>query len=109
MHRRAKRKRAAREALDRALTIFEHVGAPLWVDRTRAELARIGGRAPTPDGLTPTEQQVARLVAAGHTNREVAETLFISAKTVEKHLTRIYEKVGVHSRRELARELGAPH
>ena len=109
VHRRAKRKRAAREALDRALTIFEHVGAPLWVDRTRSELARIGGRAPTPDGLTPTEQQVARLVAAGHTNREVAETLFISAKTVEKHLTRIYEKVGVHSRRELARELGAPH
>ena len=108
VHRRAKRKRAAREALDRALTVFEQVEAPLWVDRTRSELARIGGRAPTPDGLTPTEQQVARLVTAGHTNREVAETLFISTKTVEKHLTRIYEKVGVHSRRELARELGAP-
>jgi DNA-binding CsgD family transcriptional regulator len=106
VHRRAKRKRPAREALEQALALCEQIPAPLWAARARQELARIGGRAPAPDGLTATEQQVANLVASGHTNREVADALFISAKTVEKHLTRIYEKVGVHSRRQLSRELG---
>ncbi len=107
VHRRSKRKRPARDALERALAQCDQIPAPLWSARVSAELARIGGRAPAPDGLTPTEQQIASLVAAGHTNREVADSLFISAKTVEKHLTRIYAKVGVRSRRQLARELGS--
>ncbi|OLB74040.1 MAG: hypothetical protein AUI14_24625 [Actinobacteria bacterium 13_2_20CM_2_71_6] len=67
-----------------------------------AELARIGGRAPVPGGLTPTERHVAELVARGHTNTEVAAQLFLSVKTVAAHLTRVYAKLGVRSRSELA-------
>ena len=59
----------------------------------------------TNEGLTPTERKVAQLVAAGRTNREVAAELFLSVKTVEAYLTRIYRKQGVRSRTELARVL----
>jgi DNA-binding CsgD family transcriptional regulator len=100
--RRLKQKRAARETLQEALQIFELLGAPLWADRARAELARIGLRPPAPQGLTPTEERVAELVAAGHTNREVAQALFVSVHTVEDNLRRIYRKLGVRSRTELA-------
>jgi DNA-binding CsgD family transcriptional regulator len=102
VRRRAKRKREARESLGQALAIFQELGATLWADRTRAELGRIGGRAPSPAHLTPTEERVAELVAEGHTNREVAGSLFLSVKTVEANLTHIYRKVGVTSRRQLA-------
>jgi len=74
----------------------------LWVERVEAELSRIGGRPPTPLGLTATEQQVARLVAEGRTNREVADELFLSPSTVQANLKRIYRKLGVRSRTELA-------
>jgi len=107
VHRRGKRKRAAREALQRALEIFEELGAPLWAGKARAELRRIGLRPPAPSGLTPSEERVAELVAAGHTNREVAGALFISVKTVDSNLSRIYRKLGVRSRTELARKLPA--
>ena len=100
--RRLKQKRAARETLQGALDIFERLGAPLWAGRARAELARIGLRPPAPLDLTPTEQRVAELVAAGHTNREVAQALFVSVHTVEDNLRRIYRKLGVRSRTELA-------
>jgi DNA-binding CsgD family transcriptional regulator len=102
LRRRAKQKRAARESLQAALDIFERLGAPLWAERARAELARIGLRPPAPLELTPTEERVAGLVAAGHTNREVAQALFISVHTVEDNLRRIYRKLGVRSRTELA-------
>ncbi len=105
--RRDRRKRAAREALERALEAFESLGAPLWADRARAELGRIGGRAPSSVDLTPTEERVAELVAGGATNQEVASTLFISVKTVEWNLSRIYRKLGIRSRSELARWLSA--
>ena len=72
VRRRGKRKREARQSLGQALAIFQELGAALWAGRTRAELGRIGGRAPSPAGLTPTEERVAELVAEGHTNREVA-------------------------------------
>jgi DNA-binding CsgD family transcriptional regulator len=84
------------------MEIFEGLGAALWADKTRAELARIGGRAPSSLDLTPTETKVAALVASGGTNREVADTLFISVNTVEAHLKRIYRKLGIRSRTELA-------
>ena len=102
VERRAKRKREARETLTRALEIFDGLGAALWADKARAELARIGGRAPSSLELTPTEDRVAALVAGGSTNREVADSLFISIHTVEANLKRIYRKLGVRSRTELA-------
>jgi len=107
--RRAKQKRMAREALEQAVEIFDRMGAALWSKQARGELARIGGRVATGD-LTPTQSRIAELVASGHTNREVAEAMFVTVKTVEANLSKIYRKVGVTSRRELARELrsGAP-
>ena len=105
IQRRMKKKRSTREVLGRALGIFEELGAPVWVEMARAGLARIGGRAPSPNELTPTEAQVARLAADGRTNREVAESLFMSVHTVEANLKRIYRKLGVRSRTELANKL----
>jgi DNA-binding CsgD family transcriptional regulator len=102
VERRAKRKREARDTLTKALEIFDGLGAVLWADKTRAELARIGGRAPSSLALTPTEAKVAELVAAGSTNREVADALFVSVHTVEANLKRIYRKLGIRSRTELA-------
>ena len=102
VERRAKRKKEARETLSKALEVFEGLGASVWADRTRAELARIGGRAPASMALTPTEDRVAALVATGSTNREVADALFVSVHTVEANLKRIYRKLGVRSRAELA-------
>jgi DNA-binding CsgD family transcriptional regulator len=103
--RRTKKWRLARDSLGRSLGIFEHLGADLWADKARAEMARIGGRAPGPVGLTPTEQEVAELVASGLTNREAARALFLSVSTVEANLRRIYSKLGVRSRTELSRRL----
>jgi DNA-binding CsgD family transcriptional regulator len=99
--RRAKQKRAAAEALRRALEIFEQLGAPAWSARARAELARVGLRRRSPDELTPTERRVAELAAGGLTNREVAKAAFMSPKTVEANLARVYRKLGIRSRAEL--------
>ena len=104
--RRARHRRAARETLEHALTLCEELGAASWADRARAELRRISGRAPGPDELTPVERRIATLVAQGRTNREVAGALFLSDRTVEGHLTRIYAKLGVRSRTELTRLVG---
>ena len=83
--------------------MFDTMGAVLWTRRAEAELARISGRsAGDRTALTPTERQVAQLVAAGRTNREVAQELFVSVRTVESNLTRIYAKLDVRSRAELA-------
>jgi DNA-binding CsgD family transcriptional regulator len=87
------------------LALFDVLGARLWAARTAAELARIGGRPPSTGGLTPTERRVAELVAEGHTNREVADLLFLSAKTVAAHLTSAYAKLGVRSRTQFAHRL----
>jgi DNA-binding CsgD family transcriptional regulator len=102
VQRRDKRKREARDTLTNALEVFDGLGAALWSERTRAELARIGGRAASSLTLTPTEARVAELVAAGGTNREVADALFVSVHTVEANLKRIYRKLGIRSRTELA-------
>jgi DNA-binding CsgD family transcriptional regulator len=104
--RRTKDRRAARTALQEARGLFASLGAAAWNRRAEAELARIGGRAPSSGELTPVERRVAELVAAGRTNKEVAGVLFLSTRTVEGHLSRVYGKLDVHSRVELARKLG---
>jgi DNA-binding NarL/FixJ family response regulator len=101
-----KRKRPARADLDRALGSFEELGAPLWAERARTDLARIGGRPASPLELTATERRVAELAVRGLTNREVADEAFLSVKTVEANLRRVYQKLGVRSRTELAHRFG---
>src|SRR5262249_37302709 len=108
VRRRAKRRRAAREALEDALAVFDALPAPLWARRARAELERLGGRRGSPDELTPSERRAADLILAGKTNREIATELFITVPTVEKTLTRAYAKLDVRSRTELARRLADP-
>ena len=104
--RRSRQKAAAREALEPAYDVFNRLGARAWAARAEAELGRLGGRPPSTGALTPTERQVAELVAQGLQTKQVAGRLFVSPKTVEGHLSRIYGKLGVHSRTELAHRLG---
>jgi DNA-binding CsgD family transcriptional regulator len=92
-------------SLERAITVFEELGASVWAQHARNELARVGGRGPSKGELTPTERQLAALVAEGRSNKEVAAVLFVTPKTVETRLSRIYAKLGIHSRGELARRL----
>jgi DNA-binding CsgD family transcriptional regulator len=101
IHRRRREKLLARQALTAALEVFDGLPAAVWAERSRAELARIPLRR-NDDGLTATEQTIARLVVEGLTNREIADRAFISPKTVEVNLTRIYRKLGVRSRAALA-------
>jgi len=103
--RRGKRKREAREALGKAERTFERLGATVWAERAREEAARVGGRAPAGDELTPTERKVAELVAQGLPNRDVAAALFVTPKTIEFHLGNVFRKLGVRSRAELARRM----
>ena len=105
--RRAKRRREARATLEEGLAVFERIGAELWAERARSELRRISGRAPSPGALTPAEERVAALVVEGKTNREVAAALYLSERTVEGHLSRIFGKLGVRHRTEVAGALAA--
>ncbi len=106
LHRRRRRRRLARELLERARAIFEAAEAAQWAERACAELGRIGGRpAAAPGSLTATEAAIAKLVASGRTNREVAAALQLSARTVEWNLSKLYRKLGVHSRTQLAMAL----
>jgi DNA-binding CsgD family transcriptional regulator len=105
LQRRQRQKEVASATLREAMQGFEDMGAPLWRDRARAELARVNV-APTQDLiLTPSEQRVANLAASGMTNRDVAAALFISPKTVEANLARVYRKLGISSRAELGRRI----
>jgi DNA-binding CsgD family transcriptional regulator len=103
--RRARHRRDARATLQRALGIFDSLDAAQWAEQAQAELTRIGGRAPSEGGLTPTEDRVAALVASGKTNKEVASALVVSVHTVEAALTSIYRKLDIRSRTELAHKL----
>ncbi|MHB8642231.1 MAG: helix-turn-helix domain-containing protein [Gaiellaceae bacterium] len=87
-----------------AAQVFEQIGANGFAARAHDELERLGGRR-TADGLTATEHRVAELVAQGLTNSEVATALVVTVSTVEAHLTRIYAKLGIRSRAQLARSL----
>ena len=101
LHRRRKEKRAAAETLRDALDVFVRVEASAWAERARRELARVGLRPSSPDELTATEEEVARLAASGMTNRQVADAVVLSPKSIEGVLSRVYGKLGIHSRAEL--------
>ena len=113
--RRTRRPRQSREHLAQALAVFEQLRATHWADRARRELAASGERtSPRPqssagatESLTPQEARVALAASDGLTNAEIATTLFLSVKTVEFHLGRVYRKLGVRSRGGLARALAS--
>jgi DNA-binding CsgD family transcriptional regulator len=108
IRRRLRRKRAAAQAQQEALDVFEDLGARLWAAQAAADLDRVAVRRAGPAELTPSEHRVADLAATGLTNREVAATLFISPKTVEANLARVYRKLSIRSRAELGRLLAPP-
>jgi DNA-binding CsgD family transcriptional regulator len=110
--RRQRRRRDARSQLRTAYGMFDAMGAAAFAHRTRAELLAVGDspRQPAeragPD-LTPQEAQVARLAAGGATNAEIATHLFVTTSTVEYHLSKVFRKLSITSRRQLASTL--PH
>jgi DNA-binding CsgD family transcriptional regulator len=106
--RRARRKTEARALLRAALARFEALGAAPWADRAAGELRATGETArkrdaSTLDQLTPQELQIARLVAEGGRNRDIAARLFLSPKTVEYHLRKIFQKLDIGARADLIR------
>ncbi len=103
--RRAGRRNDARRELAAALVVFVRLGTGVQADQARAELASIGGRRGSESELTAVEERIAGLVGAGKTNKEVAGALFMSVRTVESHLGRVYRKLGIRSRTELARRV----
>ncbi|TRW77839.1 AAA family ATPase [Mycolicibacterium sp. 018/SC-01/001] len=105
LERRQRRNQAASEAFTDALRTFERLNTPLWAERTRLELGRANVGPHRSTALTPSEQRVAELAASGMTNRDIASSLFISPKTVEANLSRIYRKFGISSRAALARRM----
>ena len=112
---RLRRNRARREArphLRRAADLFRQVGAPRWEERAEVELRATGETArkrdpSTLDELTPQELQIAGLVASGMTNRQVAEQLYLSPRTIDYHLRKVFSKLGVASRTQLM-QMGEP-
>jgi DNA-binding CsgD family transcriptional regulator len=108
--RRSRRRTEARPQLRAALAAFERLGARPWAERASTELRATGETArrrepSTIDQLTPQELQIARFVSEGASNREVAAKLFLSPRTVEYHLHKVFTKLGIASRGELGRTL----
>ncbi len=111
--RRVKRRREARDHLRRALELFEAGRAPGFAQRARNELRAIGDHAPAPGSpgpldLTAQELSVAQLAASGSTNAEIGTVMFLSANTVDYHLRKVFQKLGISSRRQLADHLAVP-
>jgi DNA-binding CsgD family transcriptional regulator len=109
--RRAGLRAAAEPPLREGLQLADEMGAAPLVQAARHELRALGLRprrsaVTGPDSLTPTERRVAELAAASLTNRQVAEALFVTVKTVETHLARVYQKLGIATRAELVRSIG---
>ena len=107
--RRERRRSEARPHLRSALGTFEQLGAAPWSDRASAELRATGETARKRDPsaaaqLTPQERQIARLVGEGASNKDVAAQLFLSPRTVEYHLRKVFQKLGIASRNELIRQ-----
>lgn len=98
----------AASTLNEALATFVALGTPVWAERARTSRDGLRSAASTPAALTAAELRIAELAAAGLTNRDVAGELFLSAKTVEATLARVYRKFGIRSRAELARVMGQP-
>lgn len=105
VERRAKHWALARERFTAALELCDDLGAAPWAERAAAELGRLPGRRPRTTELTATESRVAELVAEGLSNKDVAARLFVTVRTVEANLSRVYAKLGVRSRTELTRKL----
>jgi DNA-binding CsgD family transcriptional regulator len=125
--RRSRQPGAARRYLREALMIYEARGSDFWADRVRAELRAAGGApdGPVPDGvvgrvsapagsehglegaqaLTAQQRRIAELAAGGATNKEIADHLVVSPRTVEHHLRNVFSRLGVRSRVEIARYL----
>ncbi|MFT3866069.1 MAG: AAA family ATPase [Solirubrobacterales bacterium] len=101
VQRRRRRRAAAGKSLRRAGDLFADLGAVLWAERAEAALERIDGSRSLGDGLTAAEERTAILAAGGLTSREIAVELFVSPKTVEATLGRVYRKLGIRSRAEL--------
>jgi DNA-binding CsgD family transcriptional regulator len=111
--RRDNRRLEARGPLHAALELAERIGAAAVADSARRELRAAGSRPRRTtrtgvDALSPQEHRIATLAADGHSNPSIAQTLFLSRKTVEMHLGHAYRKLGVSSRRDLPRALGGP-
>ena len=106
--RRLGRRRDAAASLAEARTTLESLRNPLWIARVEAEEGRLGGRRRSTDTLTPTEERVAELAAQGLRNAEIAARLHVTRKTVEATLSRVYRKLGIRSRTELARRETTP-
>jgi DNA-binding CsgD family transcriptional regulator len=112
--RRQRRRRDARDQLGRAYQIFDSVGAAAFAGRARVELRATGGHArqhavQTPDALTAQEALIARLAGDGASNPEIAAQLFISPATVAYHLRKVFTKLGISSRSQLAPAIPARH
>jgi DNA-binding CsgD family transcriptional regulator len=108
LQRRRRRKESASANLQEAFEVFDRLNIPLWADLARAELVRANVGPRRSGQLTASEQRVAGLAASGMKNRDVAAALFISPKTVEANLARIYRKLGIKSRAELGRHMRNP-
>jgi DNA-binding CsgD family transcriptional regulator len=107
---RRRRRREGRESLRRAFELARECGATALAESVRGELGSGGGRPPRRDqtgveALTPAERRVCELAAGERTNREIAQQLFVTEKTVELHLTNAYRKLGIRSRFQLASAL----
>jgi DNA-binding NarL/FixJ family response regulator len=102
LQRRHRQRSAARASLAEAAHLFEGVGAAQWARNARAGLKRLGLRAGSTRELTATERHIAELAASGLTNKQIATARFVSPKTVEAQLSRVYRKLGVRSRAQLA-------
>jgi DNA-binding CsgD family transcriptional regulator/tetratricopeptide (TPR) repeat protein len=110
---RQRRRRGAREQLRAACDLFETLGMRAFARRAQAELRAAGEHAAvrpvgTRDALTPQEAQIAGLAADGATNQEIAGQLFVSASTVDYHLRKVFRKLGVTRRAQLAHAVSAP-
>lgn len=108
--RRANRRADARTPLRRALDLGERDGMLLLAGRARDELHAAGARPRRPaltgpEALTPTEHRVATLAAAGHSNRDIAQQLYVTRRTVETHLTHAFQKLDISARDQLAERL----
>jgi ATP/maltotriose-dependent transcriptional regulator MalT len=103
LQRRQRRKGDSADTLREAVQAFDSMGTTMWAERARAELARSEGPHTGTEELTPSERRVAELAAAGLSNRDIAGALFISPKTVETNLARVYRKLDIHSRVQLPR------
>lgn len=101
IERRVRRRARAKASFEEALGEFERIGTPLWAERARSELGRLGLRRAPTEELTESERRVAELTAKGMTRRQVSRAVFVSPKTVDATLVRVYRKLGIRSRAEL--------